>query len=136
MKTALKVTPLDVERQRLLAQLPDLSDMQVFGNRVLVAKFTRTTVGTSGRIIAADQTKTEDKWQGKIGLVIKVGAAAFRDEPGIEFYGDRVDVGDWIMFHYGDGWDLDIQGPTQKVACKLIKDVNIHGVVTRPDFIF
>ena len=115
----------------------DLDAVTVFGNRVLVAKFIRKTVGTSGRLLAAHETQREDKWQGKTGIVLKVGPLAFKDDAANDFCGQNVKPGDWVMFNYSDGSDLDLVQPgADKLPCKVIKDVEIHGVIANPGLVW
>lgn len=128
------------DAERLLATvaaLPADTGITVFGNRILVAKYVRQTVGTSGRILASVETQREDRWQGKVGVVVAVGPLAFVDDAANDFKGQSVKPGDWVLFNYGDGSDLDLvlQG-AEKIPCKMIKDVEIHGVITRPESIY
>lgn len=124
------------EAQRIMDQIGDMADAVIFGNRILVAKWIRTTMGS---LLAAEQTRREDKWQGKVGLVLAVGPLAFKDDPSIgTFAGQSVKVGDWALFQYSDGRDLDFQPPGshEKIPCKILRDVDIDGVVPRPDMFF
>ncbi len=125
----------EFERARIMQRIgPALHGIKVFGNRVLVAKFTRERVG-SGRLLAAAPPPLEDKYQGKIGLVIAKGTIAFQDDDSHQFHGDNVEVGDWVFYAYGDGTDLDLTPPgtAEKVHCKLLKEAEVAGVVPRPD---
>lgn len=125
------------EAKALFKRIGDLSAFKLFQNRILVAKFQRTTIG-SGRLLAAEHTKTEDKWQGKTGLVVKKGTIAFMDDEatGTFWHGDNVEVGDWVFFNYGDGTDIEIcpDGSTDRIYCKVLKEGEIIGSVPRPDF--
>jgi hypothetical protein len=124
------------EAAALRAKL-DLDGVKLFGNRILVAKFLRTTLGTSGKLVAADSTRTEDKWQGKIGLVVLKGTIAFQDDADHEWHGDDVNVGDWVFFHYGDGTDVDIASASgELVRCKWLKEGEIAGTIPRPDIFY
>ncbi len=125
------LTPKE-EADALLARLGDLSGIKLFGNRVLVAKFIRTHIGTSGKLLAAKQTNDEDKWQGKVGLVVMKGTIAFQDDESTVWHGDDVAVGDWVFYQYGDGTDVDVGD----VHCKILKEGEIAGVIPRPDFFF
>lgn len=126
--------------KEIFTKVGDLSGVRIFGNRILVAKFERKTVGYSGKLHAAPQTNREDQYQGKVGLVLKVGPMAFEDDltRGITWSGDKVKVGDWIFFGYNDGTDIDICAPgsADKTHCKVLKEGDINGIVPRPDFLF
>lgn len=124
------------EAKKIFDKVGDLTEVEIFGNRVLVAKFVREHVGKG--ILATSTTQREDRWQGKIGLVLKKGPLAFKDDAANDFCGQDVDVGDWVWFSYGDGTDAEIRqsASADKVECKMLKDVEIHGRVPRPDFIY
>lgn len=126
------------EAKKIFERVGDLSGVKVFGNRILVAKYERATVGYSGRLVAAAQTNMEDRYQGKVGLVLKVGTVAFVDDDVNKFHGDSVKVGDWIFYSYGDGTDVDVcpAGSADKIHCKVLKEGDVGGVVPRPDFLF
>ena len=138
MALILPKTDREALTEKVAACLENQS-LDVFGNRVLVAKYVRSTVGTSGRILAAAETKREDRWQGKVGVVVAVGPLAFENDAANDFKGQRVKPGDWVLFAYGDGSDLDIlPGPAggDNLPCKVIKDVEIQGLISRPDLIY
>ena len=126
----------DEERAKLMARFPDLASIQIFGPRVLVAKFIRDKL--SANLAVAKNTQTEDKWQGKVGLVLAMGHLAFKSDGENNFGPDKVSVGDWVLYEYGDGADADYQpaGSFDKVPCKFINDVQITGKVTRPDIFY
>lgn len=129
--------------QRYLAGLKPLikdipTDVDVFYNNVLVACFIGDTVGKTGKLLASESRKKEDRWQGKVGYVIKVGPSAFLDEDGVNFHGCKVKVGDWVMFRSSDGFSFDYlpRDASTAVSCKMIGDADIKGVVSRADLIF
>jgi len=129
----------DEERKKILAEIGD--DLTAFGrlcfgNRLLVAKYVPEKQGS---LLAAPQTKQEAKWQGKTGLVIYRGAAAFQDDPQAgSFYGDSAEVGDWIWYRYSDGLDVDYvpAGTFKKISLRCLIDTEVCGVIPRPDFFF
>lgn len=117
-------------RQAILDKLGDVLDhFEVFKGMVLVATYTRETVGTSGRILAAAKTQLEDEYQGRVGLVLKVGPLAFKNTKDIDFGGVSVEQGDWVFYTPANGIGTKIRG----VHCRLLDDVNIDGVVDDPD---
>ena len=63
-------------REAILKEVGDLSSVEIFNNQILVAIYIRPEK-TSGGIILANQTRDEDKWQGKMGLVLKKGPSAW-----------------------------------------------------------
>lgn len=118
-------------KQALLDEVGDLAGMEVFGAEILVAIYKRPEK-TAGGIILADTTRAEDKWQGKVGLVLKKGPAAFKDDDRTKFYGVDVEVGDWVYFRPSDGWFATV-GNTE---IRQMQDVHIRGRIPRPDFVW
>ena len=80
----------------------------------------------------ADETTEQDKYQGKVGLVVKKGPSAFKDETGRWFKDADVNVGDWVVFRPSDGWSVAINGQ----PCRLMDDVVIRGRVQHPDSVW
>ena len=66
-------------KQKLLEDLGDLSTVEIFNNQILVAVYIRPNKTKSG-IYLSDQSREEDKVQGKVGLVVKKGPSAFVDD--------------------------------------------------------
>ena len=66
-------------REELRSAVGDLSGVEVFNTQVLVAVYIRPEK-TSGGIIRPDSVREEDKYQGKVGLLLKKGRTAFIDE--------------------------------------------------------
>lgn len=108
----------------------DLSGLEVMFNQVLVATYFRPEK-TSGGIIRPTSNVEEDRFQGKVGLVIKVGPTAFKDDE-IDYAGQTVEVGDWVAYRVGDGWEMTLNG----TPCRLISDLNIRLKVSDPELIF
>lgn len=100
-----------------MQKIGDLSGIDVLYNMVLLAIYIRSEV-TGGGIIRPDMNVEEDVWQGKAGLVLKLGANAFEDDGEYSFKGQKVDVGEWCGFKVGDAWSLELNG----VACRLVRD--------------
>jgi co-chaperonin GroES (HSP10) len=118
-------------RKTIMEEVGDLSTIEIFNNQILVAIYIRPEK-TSGGIILANQTRDEDKWQGKMGLVLKKGPSAFVDESQNWFNGIDVAVGDWVFFRPSDGWGLEVNG----VLCRLLDDTVIRGRTPSPDMIW
>ena len=67
--------------KQMLDEIGDLSNIEVFNNQVLLGIYIRP-VKTRGGIMLTDNYRDEDKWQGKVGLVLKKGPTAFMDKTG------------------------------------------------------
>lgn len=105
----------------------DLSAISVFHNQTFVAIFKRSAVTSSG-IHLPDQVLKEDEFQGKVGLVLKKGPLAFKDDARNDFGGVDVEEGDWVIFRVSDGFPLKWNG----VMCRFLEDVHIKGTVADP----
>ena len=85
----------DDPAETIRKEMGDINDIEIFHNQVLGAIYIRPEKTKSGLYLSA-QTRDEDKYQGKVGLIIKKGADAFVDDSGKWFKGVKLDVGDWI----------------------------------------
>ena len=114
-------------KQAIINFIGDLTHFEVMGDRVLVGIFMRPEK-TKGGIIRPDSNKDEDVWQGKVGLVLKLGPNAFINPDDGSLYEQRIDVGDWVVFKVGDGWQLEVN----KMPCRMIKDTNFIAKIKDP----
>lgn len=138
--TALKRAPLDEAKQEILDRLGDLSHFEIAANEVLLAIYQRPEM-TQGGILLPAQSLKEDIYQGKVGLVVKIGTACSFDVS--DAYTDTVfklsiQLYDWVVVRPSDTWALDING-NQKViekkdfvACRLVKPRNIRARIQNP----
>jgi co-chaperonin GroES (HSP10) len=112
----------------LLEEIGDISGLNIFNNQVLVAVYIRPQKTKSG-IILTDKTTDEDRFQSKVGLVLKKGPTAFDDPTGVWFESMEIDEGDWIVFRPNDGWSITVNN----VLCRMIEDVSVKGQADHPD---
>jgi co-chaperonin GroES (HSP10) len=117
-------------KAEILKHLGDLSTIDVMYNMILLAFYVKPGI-TKGGIILADQTKEEDIWQGKVGMVVKWGKDAFQDDEDMKFNGQRAGLGEWVVFKIGDGWRVQIRD----WPCCLVRDSSIKMKVTDPSII-
>jgi len=122
-----EVDPKDV----LLKELGDISGVELLNTQVLVAVYIRPEK-TMGGIFIAAKTLDEDRYQSKVGLVIKTGPSAFVDEGGKWFSNLDLKAGDWIVFRPSDGWDITING----VLCRMFNDTAIRARIPHPDNVY
>jgi co-chaperonin GroES (HSP10) len=141
------VTPAD-QKAAILADLtPKLADIRVLRNRVLVCTYVEAEV-TAGGILKPQSRIDESKYQGKVGLVLKVGPMAFQFDEVLEDI-QKVDaqaafehhgvplIGDWVFFRASDTWDCGLAvEPGKGVHCRFINDDSIVGVITDPSSIW
>lgn len=118
-------------KETILETVGDLDSIQVMQNMVLVATYIRPEK-TKGGLFLPESAVEEDIYQGKVGLVLKLGPTAFIDQEENRFGNLRANVHDWCVYRVGDSWDLTVRG----VHCRLIRDSNIRLVVNDPEEIF
>ena len=115
-------------RQSLRDEIGDLSAVEIFNNQLLVAVYLRPKRTKSG-LYLADQTTDEDRFQSKVGLLLKKGPSAFNDESGAWFSGEAFNVDDWLVFRPSDGWNITVNG----VLCRMLADTQVRGRIDQPD---
>jgi co-chaperonin GroES (HSP10) len=92
-------------RGAVLRVVGDFSGLDIAAQRVLVAIYVRPEK-TKGGIYRPDENLAEDRFQAKVGLVLKVGSLAFVDDTVNKFGGFRVDPGEWAIFNPSDGLEM------------------------------
>lgn len=112
----------------MIKEIGDLSSVELFNNQVLVGVYIRPKKTKSG-IYLTDQTTDEDRYQSKVGLLLKKGPSAF--EPNAEgwFNGETFNLREWLVFRPSDGWQITVHG----VLCRILSDTQIRGRVKNPD---
>lgn len=115
-------------KEKLLKEVGDLSNVDVFNNQVLVAVYMRPEK-TSGGIILPGQNLDEDKYQSKVGLIVKKGPSAFVDEDNKWFADANLQEHDWVVFRPSESWSITVN----KVLCRMIEDIHIKGRIDHPD---
>ena len=112
-------------------RIGDISKIEVLHNQILVGVYIRPEI-TKGGILLTPQTRDEDRYQGKAGLVLKKGPLAFVDDDNNKFHGQNVDVGDWVFYRVSDGFPLVLNG----TLCRLLEEVHVKGKIPSPDVVF
>ena len=125
-------------KRALLDSAGPLTDYEVFHNLVLVATYVPSE--KIGSIIIPDKSMMEARFQGKMGLVLKCGPLAFKDDSQARFGGVEVQTGDWVLYRPSDGIELFIKDhkglANDGLACRLIEDTLIKGRVSDPSLIY
>lgn len=123
-------------KQALLDAVGDISGYTLFGPRVLVATYIRPE-STRGGIILPDRTLAEDRFQGKVGLVIAKGPLAFVDDDNAKFGGLKAEVGDWVVYRASDGLEMfTLDDGGEGTPCRVMYDQNIIAVVDDPAAVY
>lgn len=129
----------------LLDAAGDLSDYEVFHNLVLVATYVpppKVFKGPNGEDIPfheADNSLSEHRFQGKVGLVLAFGPNAFEDDGVAKFGGTIISKGDWVIYRGTDGFEFFIRDRrkiNEGLSCRLIEDVFVRGRVSDPSLIY
>ncbi len=141
MPQALKKPDLTPDpKQEILDKLGDISDFEISTNEVLLAIYRRPEK-TAGGIILTHNTLKEDVYQGKVGLVVKIGDACSFDTndaySGTIFKLD-IKLHDWVVVRPSDTWAVDINGSVELlekkdfVACRLVRPCYIRARIQNP----
>ncbi len=121
----------DPIKEEIIRDVGDISQVEVMYNYVLLGIYVRPAQTKSG-LHLPDTVRKEDVYQGKTGLVLKVGPTAFIDNQDMDFAGQKVEVGDWIVLRPGDGWQVKVGNRD----CRMIQDTSIKLKVPKPDMIY
>ncbi len=132
--------PKDVVLKRLGNVLDSLPAL--FGPRILVA--TAPTPVKKSTIIqtqtARDKAIEEGRWQGKCGLILKIGQGAFETDPrypSYEWRGPKAAVGDWVYYRTSDAWETGLRvSDGIAISARIIWDSDIAGVTTDIESLF
>jgi len=130
----------DEQKNAIIKKLGDLSGFEIAQNQALLAIYQRPEM-TPGGIIATHNYLKEDIYQGKVGLVVKIGAACrfqrFDPSTGTAI-GLEVNLHDWIVIRPSHSWALDVNGHPDRllrdefVPCRLIYDDQLVARIAHP----
>jgi co-chaperonin GroES (HSP10) len=135
MPQALKKSDLTPDpKQEILDKLGDLTHFEIANNEVLLAIYRRDEK-TPGGIILTHNSLKEDVYQGKVGLVVKIG-------PGCRFPNINIQIHDWVVTRASDTWALDVNADPKAlkredfVPCRLVFDDQIRARVAHPSMVW
>lgn len=114
--------------QEIWDRIGDISNVQIAYSSVLLGIYIRPEKTKSG-LHLPDNYRDEDKFQGKVCLVLKKGPMAFQNTDTMDFGGFSVNVGDWVVIRPSDGWAISIH----KTECRMVSDTGIRMVIKNPD---
>ena len=130
-----RMSKADDPRQAIIKEIgkANLDGYRLFDDDVLLGTYVRPEK-TKGGIILTSKSKDEDRFQGKVGLLLKCGPTAFKyDRSGAyDFEGDKPAVGDWAVYRASDGWEMALNG----VSCRIIRASMLRGIVSDPSSIW
>jgi hypothetical protein len=120
-------------RQQITDDVGPLHAVEVLGQYVLIGKYVRPAgIKTAGGIEIPEAAVSDDRYQTKVGLVLKLGHRAFVDDDQVKFHGWKPEIGDWVGFRPSDGMTLQIG----RHECRLVPDVHIKLRLTHPDAVY
>ena len=117
-------------KEAILQEIGDLSSVELFHNQVLLAVYIRPEKTKSG-LILTDNHRDEDRYQSKVGLLVKRGPMAF-EQDGNWFQGLTFEEHDWLVFRPSDGWSITVNG----VLCRMFDDTAIRARIPHPDSVY
>jgi len=127
-------------RKLVMKQLGDISDeeLEIYGSRVAVATYLAPE-RTAGGVYLPQKSVDEDLYQGKIGVLIKVGNTAFKYD-GVGHWNEKdgapgraPKIGDYVVFSPHSGIrNMGIRGN----HCRIMFDKDIEGRVGDPAIIY
>lgn len=128
-----EVTEAKDKKKAILEKAGDLSGVHLKYNMVLLGQYVASEfAGRKGLILRPDSNKEEDVWQGKVGLVLKLGTDAFVDDAEFSFGEQKVNVGEWAVYRLADVYQtLTIND----WVCRIVRDSSIKMTVDDPSII-
>ena len=125
------VHEVDPKREIMDRVAPYLDNVQVLAAEVLLAIYVRPEKTAGGIYLSGGKghTRHEDVYQGKVGLVLKVGPIAFSEDSTHRFGGVVPQVGDWVALRVGDSFQLAVGDQ----PCRIAEDINFKLILKDPD---
>jgi hypothetical protein len=118
-------------KQAILDKIGDISGVRLFFRNILIGVYVRPKVTASG-IHLSDNTVQEDVYQGKVGVVLKMGPGVLKDGDGDADTDNILKVGDWVVVRPSDYVSLEIN----KTPCRMGIDSAIRMVIPHPDVVW
>jgi co-chaperonin GroES (HSP10) len=117
-------------RDEILAILgKSLDGFEILNNEVLLAIYKRPKM-TKGGIMLTPRVLDEDKYQGKVGLVVKVG-------PSCDFPTVPIALHDWVMIKASDSFAIDLLSTDDKeINCRLVMDKFVRVKISHPGLVW
>lgn len=125
-------------RQALLNAVGDVKEFEPFHNLILVATYIQPEK-TQGGVWLPDKSLMEDRFQGKVGLVLKVGPRAFHNDRVNDFGGINVQPGEWVVYAPSAGYEMffvDQKTGQDGTPCRLLEDVHIKARINHPRMVY
>ena len=118
---------------KLLAK--ELKQTKIPGEKLLIVTYIPPEK-TKGGIILSNRALDENRFQGKVALIVKIGDEAFKyknqfDHEGL-YDGHTPKVGDYVVCRFSDGFEMLING----TAVRLIDQHAIQMYIEDPESVY
>jgi hypothetical protein len=129
-------------REEIQDRVGDLDWFELRVNQILCAVYERPEKAKFGslELTLTDKTRQEDRYQGKVGLVLKMGPMAFEDDAKNKFLpNDKLKIGDWVVYRASDGWQITLTGDGSEGSrqlCRVFVETDIRAVIPSPDMVW
>ena len=131
------VDPRTLIQQQVGDFLPHINPI---GTGVLIVLYERGKqhgdIKTAGGIIVPEVklgALSEDKYQGKVGLVIRTGPAAFLEDANHKWADRLPQEGDWVLCRHSDMFMFDL--PNDRRGA-IVSDVHVMAILDKPDIVW
>lgn len=120
------------QKEQILAALGDLDQYDLLDDQCLIALYAESNVlfeghdpeGKRVQLIGTDNRTTESRYQGKVGLLVKMGPTAFKyHNNGQPYEGVAPKIGDWVVSFPQDGREIWLRTAGAKhewVTCRRL----------------
>lgn len=130
----LELSQADDVKKMLIEMTREVVDTyELFDDDVLLGTYIEPEK-TAGGIIKTHKALDESRWQGKVGLLLKIGPGAFKyDRSGVfKFEGKTPELHTWCVYRGSDGWEIGLNG----VSCRIIRANALRGHGVNPKHIW
>ncbi len=109
-----------------------IEDIRPLATEVVCAIYVRPEKTKSGLYLAQTVGMAkEDQYQGKVGLVLKMGPLAFTEDADHKWGGVTPKVGDWVVYRVGDTFQFSIGDQ----MCRSADESCVKMIVPQPDIV-
>jgi co-chaperonin GroES (HSP10) len=119
----------------LLREIGDISDIEVLNDRILIAIYRHEGKTEGGIITDIGTTQKESDYQGKVGLVLKIGPLV-NVEGKAQTRGAELKIGDWVVVNPSSGLSMHAGKHGSDRMLRMLVERDIHMRVKRPDCVW
>lgn len=76
--------------------------------------------------------RAEDKYQGKVGLIVEMGHLAFKDDEEHDWGPDKPKLGDWAMVRVGDTFPFYVN----ERMMRIVHENDVRMILPSPDMVY